>query len=349
MEGLLFMKYVESMNVATLKPEFGPRAILEAVKRWSRHSGVVAQIISLALIVSVFALGTQGKSISWENVQVIFSLAAIPAILAIGLHLTVVIGGIDLSLQGTVALCAVFVGLLSKNKYNPNDVGLWIIPICIAIGGASGFLTGILHTKLRIPSFITTLGVSWVLYGLAVFINKAMLINLLDDRIQTFINDKPLGIANVALVALGIAIIVQFFEDRTRTGRYFFAVGGDEALALQAGVQVWKIKVLAFVIAGCLYGLGAVLLVSRMGSATSRSGLNLLFPVITAVAVGGVSLTGGLGGAKNAILGALILTVLNNGMVLMAVNPYAQTAVNGVVLIVAVALTLDRKKLGFIK
>jgi ribose transport system permease protein len=86
-----------------------------------------------------------------------------------------------------------------------------------------------------------------------------------------------------------------------------------------------------------------------MGTATSRAGLNLLFPVITAIAVGGVSLTGGIGGAKNAVLGALILTVLNNGMVLMAVNPYAQAAVNGVVLIVAVALTLDRKKLGFIK
>jgi ribose/xylose/arabinose/galactoside ABC-type transport system permease subunit len=176
-----------------------------------------------------------------------------------------------------------------------------------------------------------------------------MIIGLLDHRIQNFINDKPLGIANVALVALVIAIIVQFFEDRTRAGRYLYAIGGDEALAHQLGVKVDRIKILAFAIAGCLYGLGAVLLVNRLGSATSRAGLNLLFPVITAIAVGGVALTGGIGGAKNALLGTLILTVLNNGMVLMAVNPYAQTAVNGVVLIVAVALTLDRKKLGFIK
>jgi len=210
-------------------------------------------------------------------------------------------------------------------------------------------LTGILHTKLRIPSFIATLGISWVLYGLAVYINRAVIIALLDDRIQNFINDKPLGVANIALVALGVAIIVQFFEDRTRAGRHLYAVGGDEALALQLGVKVNRIKILAFAIAGCLYGLGAVLLVTRMGTATSRAGLNLLFPVITAIVVGGVSLTGGLGGAKNALLGTLILAVLNNGMVLMAVNPYAQTAVNGVVLIVAVALTLDRKKLGFIK
>ncbi|MBN3807817.1 ABC transporter permease [Paraburkholderia sp. Ac-20347] len=343
------MEPVESMGDANFSRQPAHNAWMQGARRWLRRSGVGAQLLSLALIVAVFAIGTRGASLSWDNVQVVLSLAAIPAILAVGLHLTIVIGGIDLSLQGTVALCAVFVGVLSKNRYNNHDVGLRILPICLAIGGAAGMLTGVLHTKLRIPSFITTLGVSWVLYGVAVYVNKAMLITLLDDRIQNFINDKPLGVANVVLVALAIVIAVQFFEDRTRTGRYLYAIGGDEALARQAGVNVPRMKVVAFAIAGCLYGLGALLLVSRMGSATARTGLNLLFPVITAVAVGGVSLTGGLGGAKNALLGTLVLAVLNNGMVLMAVNPYAQTAVNGIVLIVAVALTLDRRKLGFIK
>ena len=316
---------------------------------WLRRSGVMTQFISLALIAALFAIGTQGRSLSWANLEVILSLAAIPAILAAGVHLTIVIGGIDLSLQGTVALCAVFVGLLARNKYNANDVGLWIIPISIAIGAVAGLLTGVLHTKLRIPSFITTLGMSFVLYGLAVFINQSRIISLPDDRIQTFINAQPLGIANIVLVAIVIVVVVQLFEDRTRIGRHLYAVGGDEALAKQLGVNVDWVKIVAFTIAGCLYGLAAVLLVTRMGTATSRAGLNLLFPTITAVVVGGVSLTGGLGGAKNAILGATILAVLNNGMVLMAVNPYAQQAVNGIVLIVAVALTLDRKKLGFIK
>lgn len=343
------MEPVESMGDANFSRQPAHNAWMQGARRWLRRSGVGAQLLSLALIVAVFAIGTRGASLSWDNVQVVLSLAAIPAILAVGLHLTIVIGGIDLSLQGTVALCAVFVGVLSKNRYNDHDVGLWILPICLAIGGAAGMLTGVLHTKLRIPSFITTLGVSWVLYGVAVYVNKAMLITLLDNRIQNFINDKPLGVANIVLVALAIVIAVQFFEDRTRTGRYLYAIGGDEALARQAGVNVPRMKVVAFAIAGCLYGLGALLLVSRMGSATARTGLNLLFPVITAVAVGGVSLTGGLGGAKNALLGTLVLAVLNNGMVLMAVNPYAQTAVNGIVLIVAVALTLDRRKLGFIK
>lgn len=343
------MKDVQSVADDAIAQSSSPGAAWGAATNWLRRSGIVAQLVSLAFIVAMFAIGTQGKNVSWTNVQVVLSLAAIPAILAAGLHLTIVIGGIDLSLQGTVALCAVFVGLLSKSKFTANDVGLWILPISIAIGGAAGLLTGVLHTKLRIPSFITTLGMSFVLYGVAVYINKSQIISMLDERIQTFINDKPLGIANVVLVALLVGVIVQVFEDRTRIGRHLYAVGGDEALAQQLGVNVDRVKIIAFAIAGCLYGLGAVLIVHRMGSATSRAGLNLLFPVITAVVVGGVSLTGGLGGAKNALLGAVILAALNNGMVLMAVSPYAQAAVNGVVLIVAVALTLDRKKLGFIK
>jgi ribose transport system permease protein len=348
------MKQVESIADASRMHRLGPGAAGEAAKRWLSRSGTVAQIISLALVIAVFALGTQGKNLSAANVQVVLSLAAIPAILAVGLHLTIVIGGIDLSVQGTVAICAVVVGMLSRSKdifgnLSTNDVGLWILPISIGIGGACGLVSGMLHTKLKIPSFIATLGMSWVLYGLAVYFNRSMVIRLLDNRTQDFINDKPLGVANIVLVALGIAIIVQFFEDRTRAGRHLYAIGGDEALAHQLGVKVDRIKILAFTIAGLLYGLGAVLYVTRMGSVSSRAGLNLLFPVITAVAVGGVSLTGGLGGATNAILGTLILTFLNNGMILMAVNPYAQAAVNGVVLIVAVAVTLDRKKLGFIK
>ncbi|MBV9390694.1 MAG: ABC transporter permease, partial [Verrucomicrobia bacterium] len=108
-------------------------------------------------------------------------------------------------------------------------------------------------------------------------------------------------------------------------------------------------KIIVFTTAGLFYGLAALFLAVRLSSAQAITGNNLLFPAITAVAVGGVALTGGIGGAKNALLGALIVTALNDGLILTAVNPYAQDAVNGAVLVIAVALTIDRKKLGFIK
>jgi ribose transport system permease protein len=324
-------------------------APLAAVGVWLRRTGIVAQILSLAILVAVFAIGTNGKYLSWTNIQTILSLAAIPAILAIGLHLTVVLGGIDLSVQGVASLCAVFVGLLMKNQYNSNDVGLWIIPISMGIGGVAGVISGLLNTGLRIPSFIATLGMSWVLYGMAVYIGRAVNVIILDERIFKAINGMVLGIPQIAIFAVVLTIIMQFMQDRTQFGRYIYAIGGDEAIAQQAGVKVNRIKVGVFTLAGVIYGLGSLFLACRLGVATSRMGNTLLFPTITAVAVGGVALTGGLGGAKNAALGALIVTALNDGLVLMQVNPYAQQAVNGLVLVGAVALTLDRKKLGFIK
>jgi ribose transport system permease protein len=324
-------------------------AAFAAARTRLRRFGILAQIFSLAIIVAVFAIGTRGKYLSWANIQTIFSLAAIPAIYAIGLHPTIILGGIDLSVQGVASLCAVFVGLLLKNQYNPNDVGLWIIPISIAIGGAAGVISGLLNTGLRIPSFIATLGMSWILYGMSVYIGKAKNVQILDERIFNAINGMVFGVPQIAILAVVLTVIVQVLQDRTRFGRYMYAIGGDEVIAKQAGVKVNRIKIAVFAIAGIIYGLASLLLACRLGISTSRMGLTLLFPTITAVAVGGVALTGGIGGAKNAALGALIVTALNDGLVLMQVSPYIQQAVNGIVLIAAVALTLERKKLGFIK
>ena len=327
------------------------RASLFLQQAWGslQRTGVAGQIVSLIIVIGIFAIGTRGKYFAWENLQVILSLAAIPAILAVGLHQTIVLGGIDLSVEGVAGLCIVFVGLLVRNKYNSSDVGLWIIPIVMCAGGVAGLLSGLVLTRLRIPSFISTLGMSWILGGIAVYINRATTVPLLDLRIQSVVNGTLVGIPLIALIAIGLTVIMQLVEDHTQFGRYIYAIGGDEQLAQQAGVNVSRIKILVFVIAGIFYGLSALALSTRLGSAHPRTGSDTLFPAVTAVAVGGVALTGGIGGAKNAALGALIVTALNDGMILMNVSPYVQQAVNGVVLITAVALTLDRRKLGFIK
>jgi ribose transport system permease protein len=138
-------------------------------------------------------------------------------------------------------------------------------------------------------------------------------------------------------------------QTRTRFGRHMYAIGGDEALARQAGVRVDRVKVLVFALTGAIYGFAALLVSAQLATTNPRIGNGRLFPAMTAVAVGGVSLSGGVGGALNAVLGTLIVVALANGMVLMGLSPYVQTAVTGVVLILAVALTLDRKKIGIVK
>jgi ribose transport system permease protein len=337
----------------TLKPPgYVPGGLAPSFKKahqWIRRSGVSGQLLCLILVMAFFAIGTGGKYLSWANLQVILNLAAIPAIIAIGLHQVVVLGGIDLSVEGVVALCVVVVGLLAHNQFNSNNVGLWIIPITVLMGGIAGTINGLLNTKLRIPSFISTLGMSWVLWGLAVFVSKGQTIPLIDNPLSGIVNGSLLGIPDLAIVALVLLIVIQVVQDRTRFGRYLYAIGGDELLSAQAGVKVGRTKILVFAIAGMFYGLSALFLAVRLSSAQAITGNSLLFPAITAIAVGGVALTGGIGGAKNAALGALIVTALNDGLILMDVNPYAQEAVNGVVLVIAVALTIDRKKLGFIK
>jgi ribose/xylose/arabinose/galactoside ABC-type transport system permease subunit len=329
-----------------------PTRLASSVKKWQqwlRGSGVSGQLLCLVLVTVVFTATTQGKFLSWANIQVILNLAAIPAIIAIGVHQVVVLGGIDLSVEGVVALCVVVVGLLAHNQFNSNNVGIWIIPITLGLGGVAGVVNGLLNTKLKIPSFISTLGMSWVLWGLAVFVSKGQTIPLVDNPLNGLVNGSIFGIPNLALVAAALLVAVQFVQDRTRFGRYLYAIGGDEVLSAQAGVKVDRTKIMVFTMAGIFYGLSALFLAVKLNSAQAITGNNLLFPAITAVAVGGVALTGGIGGAKNAALGALIVTALNDGLILVDVNPYAQEAVNGVVLVMAVALTIERKKLGFIK
>ncbi len=319
------------------------------LRRRFQRTGISGQILTLVLVVLVFLVGTGGRFLSVPNVQAILSDFGIPALIAIGLHQVIILGGIDLSIDGIAGVCIVLVGLLVRNQYNPGDIGLWIVPVVLVTGALGGLLNGLVVTRLRIPSFIATLGMAWTLYGLAVFVNKATTIPLLDQRVHDFVVGRFFGVPKIAILAVLVAAGMQLVQDRTRFGRYVYAIGGDEQLAAQAGVQVDRIKILVFIIAGAFYGLCALFIASQLGSAHPRMGANQVFPAVTAVAVGGVALTGGVGGAKNALLGALVVAALNNGLVLMHVNPFIQQAVNGVVLITAVAVTMDRSKLGFIK
>jgi ribose/xylose/arabinose/galactoside ABC-type transport system permease subunit len=311
--------------------------------------GMNGQIIALAIVLAIFAVGTSGLSLSPKNLQTILSLAGIPLIICLGIHQVVLIGAMDLSTEGVISLCAVIAGFLLKNPFTPADLGLWVIPIALVIGGAAGLINGLINTKIKMPSFIATLGLGWVAQGLAVITGKGNAVKLLDPRFQLFTNGDLLGIPNTMLVALGLFALLFIVQKWTRLGTYMYAIGGDEALARQAGIKVDRVKVIVFVVTGCIYALAAILLISRLASSNPRTGWNQMFPAMTAVAVGGVSLSGGVGGALNAVFGTLIVTALNNGMVLMQISPYIQNAVNGLVLIVAVALTIDRKKIGIIK
>jgi ribose transport system permease protein len=311
--------------------------------------GMNGQLVALAIVLAICAIGTGGMSLSPKNLQTILSLAGIPLVICLGIHQVVLVGAMDLSTEGVISLCAVVAGFLIKNPLTKYDLGFWAVPLAAAIGGLAGLVNGLVNTKIRMPSFIATLGLGWVAQGLAVVASRGNSIKMLDPSFQLFTNGNLLEVPNTIIVALVLGAILFAIQRRTRLGTYMYAIGGDEALARQAGIKVDRVKIAVFAITGCVYALAAILLISRLASSNPRAGKDLMFPAMTAVAVGGVSLSGGIGGALNAVFGTLIVTVLNNGMVLMKISPYVQNAVNGIVLIVAVALTIDRKKIGIIK
>jgi len=328
---------------------------LEALRRRFRRPlelvsrGVVGQLVALAFVFAIFGVGTAGAYFSARNVLTILGLAGPPMIVCLGIHLVIVIGGMDLSTEGVITLVAVICGFLIKNSFTPYDLGFWVVPIAIAIGALAGLVSGVLSTAARMPSFIATLGMWWVAQGTAVIVDRGNSVKMLDPRFQDITNGDTLGLPNTILIALLLFAALWVLETRTRFGRYMYAIGGDEALARQAGIKVARVKVLVFTLTGAIYGLAAVILSSRLAASNPRIGNGQLFPAMTAVAVGGVSLSGGVGGALNAVFGTLIVVALNDGMVLMKLSPYVQNAVNGIVLILAVALTIDRKKIGIIK
>jgi ribose/xylose/arabinose/galactoside ABC-type transport system permease subunit len=323
--------------------------ILDPLKRIYSTIPVSGQILSLLLVAVIFAVGTGGQYLKWNNIQTIMSLAGIPIIICLGIHQVIIMGAMDLSVEGIIALCVVLSGILIKNTTNNFDVGWWIFPIVFIVGGFAGMINGFINTKLRMPSFISTLGMSWALFGLAIVISGGKSIPLKDPRFQQLFNGSFLGLPAIFIMAIALFVPLYFLQKNTRFGKHLYAIGGDEILARQAGVNVDRIKIIVFAITGAIYGIAALLLAARLNSSAARLGNNILFPAMTAVAVGGVSLSGGIGGALNAVLGTLIVTALNNGLVYMEVSPYIQSAVNGLVLISAVALTIDRKKIGIIK
>jgi ribose transport system permease protein len=142
---------------------------------------------------------------------------------------------------------------------------------------------------------------------------------------------------------------VTFAAYRTRAGRYFYAIGGGEAVAAASGVPVFRYKVLAFVLSGALCGLAGVVVTGQIGAGTLDVGGNLLLDSVAAVVMGGTALSGGVGGPQRTLLGVLVIAVLGNGMGMLGFTNYTQSIIKGVVIVVAVALSIDRRKYGIIK
>ncbi len=317
-------------------------------RRLLRRLGPFAPVLVLVALCVLIGL-INPSFLSARNLVRVANTGAIPLILGLGVTFVIIMGSIDLSIEGVVAFGAVILSLVVLNGANANDFGLLGALLVILLGALLGLINGVIHVALRIPSFMATLGMWFVGVGVANAILGGVTVRINDQTIRALALERLWGMPIavwVALVALGIAYVIQ---NHTRLGRHIYAIGGGEDLAALSGINVRRCRIAVFTIAGTFYGLGGIIAAAQQGAGFALIGQGRLFTTITAVVVGGTALMGGSGGVLQTLVGVLIVMVLSNGMVLMGISPYVQQVVQGVLIIIAVALSVDRARLGINK
>ena len=322
--------------------------VLQPVIKRRRLPATLGPLAVLVVIVVGMTI-MNPRFLSGVNLQNLARQASILSILAIGQTFIILLGSIDLSVEGNMAVSSVIIGLLAANYFNDNNYGLLAVVLAIVAAVLIGFTCGVLHTRLRIPAFMATLGMLYVGLGIGTWLSGGMNLPLQDELILSWARGNTGYIPNLTFFGIAMVALGLLLERYTRFGRYVFAIGGAEDRAELADVPIDRYKVMAFTVAGFFFGVAGVLNTARIGAGTSTSGSQMLFAAITAVAVGGTALTGGSGGVVQTLIGALIVTVIGNGMILAGVPSIALVAVQGVIITVAVILTLDRSKLPFVK
>jgi ribose transport system permease protein len=290
----------------------------------------------LLVLVLLFSVLTENFA-SFANLAAILEAAAIPAIVAVGLTFILMQASIDLSVEGITSFANVLLAVLVANSVTATDIGLWAIPFVIGMGLVIGATSAMISIYVRMPSLIVTLGMWLTTVGLAALIFPDRLPQILDSRITSIAISKVWGLSFIVYLTFVVIIIATIVERHTRFGRMSRAIGENEPVLMMSGIRVIRHKIAAFAIAGGCYALAGILLGARIGVGNPQSGIGLLFPAIAACVLGGTLLSGGHGGIRQSMIGVLILITLRNGLIQLGADPLLQSAMEGAVIIVAVA------------
>lgn len=284
-----------------------------------------------------------------DNLLNVASQIVVIAVLAIGMTMVIITGGIDLSVGSLIALSAVTAALLIRQCAGAEDATAAGITLCCAAAvglcAAVGTFSGLMVTSFAIPPFIATLAIMLMANGAAYLLSGSQSIYQLPASFQWLGLHADLGVIPNAVVLMvllycGAHVVMK----RTRFGRYLYAVGGNRQAARLSGVPVNTVLVAVYAISGALAGLGGIIMASRLKSGSPTYGVMYELYVIAAVVVGGASLSGGEGRVLGTLIGALVIAVVNNGMNLTGVDSHAQKIVLGAVILGAVLLDILKKK-----
>ena len=304
--------------------------------------------IGLALLAMVlFFAALAPQFTTHENIANILTQITINLILATGMTFAILIGGIDLSVGAVMALCAVVAGSVLKldSLSEPAAIGLGILA-SLGVGMLCGALNGFVSAFWGVPSFIVTLGMLNVARGGALEVTNARTIYDFPDSFNAFGSLSVLGVPVMFLLALALLGLGWLVLTRTVFGRMIYAIGNNEEAVRLSGHRPFTTKVLAFTVTGLCVGIAAIVYMTRLTIANPILGVGFELNAIAAVIIGGTSLSGGRGSLVGTLLGAAIIGVLANGLILMGVTDFIRQIITGLVIILAVILDAVRARYG---
>lgn len=309
-------------------------------KNLSRFQSVIALFV-LCIILSVLT----DKFFTAANAVNVLRQVAVNICIATGMTLIVLTAGIDLSVGSVLALCGAITAGLLKNGIQIPQADLFIgftilgaILAAIIVGALLGYFNGFVITRFKVPPFVATLAMLTIARGFTMLYTEGHPISNLGEDFAYIGAGSLLGIPVPVWIAVLVVLLAVFITKKTKLGRYIYAIGGNEIAAKLSGIRINRVKLMVYGLGGALAAIGGVIVTSRLDSAQPNAGISYELDAIAAVVIGGTSLNGGRGTVWGTVIGAVIIGVLNNGLVLLNVSPFWQQVVKGCVILLAVII-----------
>jgi len=307
-------------------------------RRWTGIPDAVTQgllLLAFLVVIAIFFTSRNPSFLTAGNALNILSNASVIGIVSLGQVLTIISGGFDLSVSGTVPLGGVLFALLVNRGWS---VGVALV-VVLGAGAVCGLVNGLVVSLARINPLIATLGTASVTAGIALTLSGGVQIPFADPS-SGVLADQPLfGVSNYVWILVGLSIVLFLVLRYTVFGRYLYAVGGNHEAARLGGIRVNGVTSSVYVISAALATLAGAVLASQLFTGSGTAGTNSGLQSITAVILGGAALSGGVGGVPGTLIGVLILGTLTNGMAILSVPSFYQTITTGVVLLLAVGVS----------
>lgn len=320
-------------------------AYKKTIPTLSKQSGAAQKLLafaSLIMLVLIFSISSS-NFFQFDNLVAIMLSTAVIGVLALGSTFVIITSGIDLAVGTVMTFSAVMAGVIITTWQLPMPLG---ILGGILAGAICGLISGLLVAKMKIPPFIATLAMMMVTKGLSLVISGAKPIYFTDTPAFTKIAMGSIisGIPNAILIFFGAAIVASIILTKTIIGRYNFALGSNEESTRLSGVNVDYWKIVIYTLTGVFSGIAGIMMASRLNSAQPALGSGYELEAIAAVVIGGTSLSGGKGSILGTVIGALIMSVLTNGLRILSVKQEWQTVIVGIVIVLAVYADMMRRR-----